>query len=497
MRTATLLLFTWLLVACTAEKQKATLTPSNLESFYVTIDPNKDTLLRTPKGAAIQIKKGTFKEQQELEIKEAYTMKEMLLAGLVTESNGAPLRSGGMIYINTKTGEDVTLRKPITVLLPTNGVEAGMELFKGEAKGDSINWIKTDTIQPTVSEEMLSVGKAIYKSNCLTCHNIKKNLTGPALGGVQSRGPWKEPGNIVRWVHNPGRFIPTTTYTQRLAREHNGQIMPYFPQLSEYDIRSTMAFIRNESQKIITDTFRLPQTYVVADTLSGTTIGELYEKSCSDTTYYSERDSLYLSSEYVSSILDEPFKDTFPKIEGTALRDPSSMQDMRIGFTDVQESDGAYRFEIKTLGWYNVDALVAGLPGTMLCDLRVRLQGTGAAENISVYAFFPQQKNLSVGVPHGQGNYYFDKVSGKIPLYLGEKGIVVAFGNRGNQFYYGTVNFTVKGTQVIVVDLKPASEETFLNAIKAEKIEGINLDVSRQKMRVTPCGSDSSRDISL
>ena len=75
------------------------------------------------------------------------------------------------------------------------------------------------------------------------------------------------------------------------------------------------------------------------------------------------------------------------------LSDPSSRSGLREEFTDVGLSDGAYRFEIKTLEWYNVDALVAGLTGTTFCELRVVLQGTKVAENLNVYAFFPSKKS--------------------------------------------------------------------------------------------------------
>lgn len=60
-------------------------------------------------------------------------------------------------------------------------------------------------------------GKAIFSANCATCHALDKQLTGPALRGVEERGPWNNRANLHKWVHNPGGFIPTTPYTQQLA----------------------------------------------------------------------------------------------------------------------------------------------------------------------------------------------------------------------------------------------------------------------------------------
>lgn len=67
-------------------------------------------------------------------------------------------------------------------------------------------------------------------------------MTGPALAGVETRGPWGERENLYKWVHNPAAFIPTTPYTKALQAEY-GQIMPAFPQLSNKDIDAIVEYI--------------------------------------------------------------------------------------------------------------------------------------------------------------------------------------------------------------------------------------------------------------
>jgi hypothetical protein len=88
-------------------------------------------------------------------------------------------------------------------------------------------------------------GKAIFSANCATCHALDKQLTGPALRGVETRGPWTTRANVVKWVHNPGGFIPTTPYTQQLAASFNGQVMPSFPQLGEKEIFAVLDYIKS------------------------------------------------------------------------------------------------------------------------------------------------------------------------------------------------------------------------------------------------------------
>jgi cytochrome c551/c552 len=87
-------------------------------------------------------------------------------------------------------------------------------------------------------------GKAIFSSQCQTCHALDKDITGPALRGVEERGPWTDRNNLVKWVHNPGGFIATTPYTQQLAAQFGGQVMPSFPQLSEAEIFAIFDYIK-------------------------------------------------------------------------------------------------------------------------------------------------------------------------------------------------------------------------------------------------------------
>ena len=85
-------------------------------------------------------------------------------------------------------------------------------------------------------------GKQLFQQNCQTCHAINKNLTGPALAGVEERGPWTDRENLYKWVHNPAAFIPTTPYTKALQAQY-GQIMPSFPQLTNKDIDAIVEYI--------------------------------------------------------------------------------------------------------------------------------------------------------------------------------------------------------------------------------------------------------------
>jgi mono/diheme cytochrome c family protein len=76
-------------------------------------------------------------------------------------------------------------------------------------------------------------GKAIFQDNCASCHSVTKDLTGPALAGVTTRGPWTDRKKIYEWVHNPAKFMASDPYTQGLKQKFGGAMMTPFASLSE------------------------------------------------------------------------------------------------------------------------------------------------------------------------------------------------------------------------------------------------------------------------
>ncbi|HEY8894620.1 MAG TPA: c-type cytochrome, partial [Niastella sp.] len=84
-------------------------------------------------------------------------------------------------------------------------------------------------------------GKAIFQNNCASCHSVTKDLTGPALGGVTSRGPWTDRKKLYDWVHNPAKFMATDPYTQGLKAKFNAMMTPF--DLSEKEIDAVIGYV--------------------------------------------------------------------------------------------------------------------------------------------------------------------------------------------------------------------------------------------------------------
>src|SRR5262245_25034134 len=50
-------------------------------------------------------------------------------------------------------------------------------------------------------------GRALFLSKCASCHSPFKDLTGPALGGLEGRHTWADHKELLKWVNNPGGYM--------------------------------------------------------------------------------------------------------------------------------------------------------------------------------------------------------------------------------------------------------------------------------------------------
>ncbi len=87
-------------------------------------------------------------------------------------------------------------------------------------------------------------GKALFKANCASCHNknMKDDLTGPALGGVEDR--WEDPELLKQWIRNSALVIESgDAYANKLFNDWNKSVMTAFPNLTDDQIGSLLAYI--------------------------------------------------------------------------------------------------------------------------------------------------------------------------------------------------------------------------------------------------------------
>ncbi len=100
-----------------------------------------------------------------------------------------------------------------------------------------------------------AAGKNLFKANCAACHNkdMKSNMTGPALGGVEERWAEYPKEDLYAWIRNSQKQIseghPMATQLWDEWGEKGGQ-MTSFPALKDDDIANMLAYIQQEFTKV-------------------------------------------------------------------------------------------------------------------------------------------------------------------------------------------------------------------------------------------------------
>ena len=85
-------------------------------------------------------------------------------------------------------------------------------------------------------------GKALFMSNCASCHNPLKDATGPALQNIDKTFPSKDWG--YNWVHNSAAVIASGDKTANdIFNKFNKTAMTAFPQLSKEEIDAILKYV--------------------------------------------------------------------------------------------------------------------------------------------------------------------------------------------------------------------------------------------------------------
>lgn len=96
---------------------------------------------------------------------------------------------------------------------------------------------------PSVEE-----GKSIFSTRCTSCHNVNKDLVGPALAGIDQRKPvdW-----LIKFVHSSQSVIKSgDPYATTLFNKFNHILMPDHSDLTDENIKSIVEYIKSEAKEV-------------------------------------------------------------------------------------------------------------------------------------------------------------------------------------------------------------------------------------------------------
>ena len=103
--------------------------------------------------------------------------------------------------------------------------------------------------EPTAGGADANAGATIFRGQCASCHNknMKDNLTGPALGGVEERWADYPREDLYAWIRNSQAMI-NQGHPRAVAlwNEWQPTVMSNFPSLTDADMEALLAYINQE-----------------------------------------------------------------------------------------------------------------------------------------------------------------------------------------------------------------------------------------------------------
>jgi len=432
----------------------------NLDAQFFDINIGADTILHTKNGATISIKKNAITagnaRSVKLEVKEAYGMEAIVKAGLSTQSDGKPLSSGGMIYIDVKDNKDAKIVSPIGISLPSDNLQEGMQLFKGEKDKDgNINWIAPQPLEPNKTLDTIAAGKALFVNNCSSCHRLTKDATGPALAFAPQRldRDW-----LDHWIWNSAAMIAYgDPYANCIFERYNKTAMTAFPNLSREDLDKLYKYLDQESKNYNPADF--PDYKAAFDSC------QIYNSA--KQALLEKRGKLVLDNGPEVS-KDQVFPG--PVITLIGSEDTSSYPVVQNFVKPKASNSTYYQFNISSFGWYNIDIFTKDIPGFEPSVVKAKVAGAHN-EFTNIYIIIPDAKIfVDGGLLKGESDVYgFYTDDGNLPLPQGKEAYIMAFTEKDDKITFGFTRFVTGRDNEITVTPKVVTKE-FMN----QKIKELN-----------------------
>jgi hypothetical protein len=511
--TSLLTLSAFIIIACNTGNNSVGLLPGpgEMKADVFTVNIDRDTTLQTTNGALLKIPKGSLSVDKgttvTLEIKEAYSMEQMLRSELITGADGAPLSSGGMIYVNPVAGQNVKINSPIQVAIPADYLDKDMQLFKGEADANGkINWKEPVALPVNKKLNIIEQGQSLFQSKCASCHIIGKDMTGPDLAHFMKRFPLNGKNNEMYYIHNtdmeyvllPGG--PTerdSTMGHYLDREYLPSVRDHFLNYflykcnlrQQYNTSGPSYMIGKDStnNEWLLNIFKYIQNESDRQNLS--LPAHAYLNDCIDSCdrYKKITTGLNEQKRNTQSKRKELIKDNGPLVDmkpdsamPVATTPPLPDFDEKVSPKNFDAE--YYQFSISSFGWYNVDALLNNIKGVEESELFVRVTGD-YKERIKIYLVIPSSKTLGEGGPADRNpeEFAFFYKTGKLPLPQNVKAYIIAVTDTKDAPAFAIKEFITSRSQTIEVSLHKGSKEDFNKAISDLHLDRLHINVNDAK----------------
>ena len=463
------------------------------QEFVVQID--RDTILETAEGATIKISAGSLQSINKnvvLFVKEAYTMEDIIRAGLTTKSGKDLLSSGGMFYVQAKDSVHVKIVKPLSISVPTDDVNSNMKLYKGQTTPlGKIDWQNPVELNSDTTK-VVSQGEQLFMENCKSCHALGKESVGPDLAYIGKR---RDFDFIKRYIKNSTvviagacqygavgdtvySFNPNDEYAVCLNNAYGESIMTSFPTLNHKDIKAICDYFNDESKR---RKLPYPKDELYINFQKCKTYKALMSK------LYTQKDNLKSKRTNINKINNGLFVSEVNR-SVQILQMPSNAavmntEERKSLVNATYQRSEYYQVEINTFGWYNIDMLMKNAPGLIPSNLIVNVNES-FVNTFQIYLVLPDMKvHASGGLLKDKKDVYgFYEDNGNIKLPQGKTAHVYLAGEKNGQLLYAAATFVTDTLNKLSLNPIFISKEEFNVKIKELlHAEGISIKAKDSK----------------
>lgn len=487
------------IISCQTNNQTSgfRFSPDKYPADEYVIDITRDTTLVTKNGALLKIPAGALVTDKgttvSLAIKEAYTLEQMIKAGLTTQAGEELLSSGGMINIEPEKGQTVAIKQPIRVAIPTTSLDPGMQLYKGKRnENGTINWADPDTLPRNPQQDAIMQGQQLFERKCSSCHGIGKEGSGPDLAHFPKRFPLSE-GTASLWYHSfdqngidivnshfeNDHESATDIYSCNLINHYNGPV----------DLRSLFGLNIDTSKddNSISSVYNYIQYKSDKENLQFPAHANLYDCADSCYRYKNAKQQLNQRKDFTKAEREQFIKEN----GGLVIKNPDSTwlpgntpppPDIDEKVSPNNYESVYYQFTIDSFGWFNIDMLIKGQNAVEESELFVRIVGE-YRQKIKVYLVIPSVKVYAEGGPsvNGGDEYAFQYKNGKLPLPQQTKAYILAMTEASGSVVFGVKEFMTGRQQTIDLSLQQSTMQQFEAAVQSWDTQRLHINVNESK----------------
>ena len=138
----------------------------------------------------------------------------------------------------------------IVLVMVYNQESKRIEVLRASATPAAVAEDSGPVFADEAEEAMYGTGKELFRLNCAACHNrnMKDDLTGPALAGVEDRWADYPSEDLYQWIRNSqGMITEGHPRAQEMWDAWKPVVMTPFLTLTDEDIDALLLYIDKES----------------------------------------------------------------------------------------------------------------------------------------------------------------------------------------------------------------------------------------------------------